>query len=170
MIGPRETERIWDRHLLNCAVLAPLLPVAARVLDVGSGGGLPGVVLALARPDLRLTLVDSMQRRADFLAEVVAALGLGGRVEVVRGRAEELRRREDVVTARAVADPQRLAQWSKRLLAPRGRLAVLVGHRVAAASADWLPVLQRSGWQEVSVSEQALPDVAPTWVLQARRR
>lgn len=146
------------------------MPAAARVLDIGSGGGLPGVVLALARPDLRLTLVDSMKRRTDFLTEVVEALGLSDQVEVVRGRAEEMRRKEDVVTARAVADPSRLAAWSRRLLVPGGRMIVLVGQNLAVDSSVWLPGLQRSGWRHVSLSEQYLPEVPPTWVLQASRR
>lgn len=170
IIGPRERGRIWERHLLNCAVLAPLMPAAAHVLDVGSGGGLPGVVLALARPDLRLTLVDSMKRRTDFLTEVVEALELTAQVEVVRGRAEELRRKEHIVTARAVADPIQLATWSRRLLAPGGRLVLLVGQGLAAGSSSWLPGLQRAGWQHVTLSEQCLSNVAPTLVLQASRR
>lgn len=170
VIGPRETERIWDRHVLNCAVLAPLVPANAAVTDVGSGGGLPGIVLALARPDLRLTLVDSMQRRTEFLTEVVEHLGLQERVEVVRGRAEELRRHDQTVTARAVADPVRLARWAVRLLGPAGRLIVLVGARTAEDRATWVPLLQKSGWSGVSVAEASLDGVSPSWVLQARRR
>lgn len=170
VIGPREAERVWDRHLLNCAVLAPLMPPASQVLDVGSGAGLPGIVLALARPDLRLTLVDSMQRRTEFLTEVVAALGLADQVTVLRGRAEQLRRTEQVVTARAVAEPTTLAAWSRRLLAPGGALVVLVGARSAASSSSWLPALQKAGWSRVSIREHDLPGVSPTWVLQAVRR
>ncbi|MDW5328482.1 16S rRNA (guanine(527)-N(7))-methyltransferase RsmG [Plantactinospora sp. KLBMP9567] len=90
LIGPRETPRIWDRHLLNCAAVAELLPVGASVVDVGSGAGLPGIVLAIARPDLAVTLVEPLARRAVFLAEVVTALDLADTVTVVRARAEEL--------------------------------------------------------------------------------
>ncbi|GAB3966398.1 16S rRNA (guanine(527)-N(7))-methyltransferase RsmG [Plantactinospora veratri] len=90
LIGPRETPRIWDRHLLNCAAMVELLPVGASVVDVGSGAGLPGIVLAIARPDLTVTLVEPLARRAVFLAEVVTALDLGDAVTVVRARAEEL--------------------------------------------------------------------------------
>ncbi|MGX7677254.1 16S rRNA (guanine(527)-N(7))-methyltransferase RsmG [Plantactinospora sp. DSM 117369] len=90
LIGPRETPRIWDRHLLNCAAVAELLPVGASVVDVGSGAGLPGIVLAIARPDLAITLVEPLARRAVFLAEVVTALDLAETVTVVRARAEEL--------------------------------------------------------------------------------
>ena len=90
LIGPREAPRLWERHLLNCAVLAELVPESASVADVGSGAGLPGVVLAIARPDLRVTLVEPLLRRTRFLDEVVEELGLQDQVEVVRGRAEEL--------------------------------------------------------------------------------
>ena len=106
LIGPREVDRIWDRHLLNSAVIAELLPQNCRVVDVGSGAGLPGIPLAIARPDLELTLLEPMARRVAWLTEVVDTLGLA--VKVVRGRAEEAAVRErlsgsDVVTARAVA-------------------------------------------------------------------
>ncbi len=104
LIGPREAPRLWERHLLNCAVLADALPEDADVCDLGTGAGLPGVVLAIRRPDLRVTLVEPLLRRTTFLDEVVADLGLDN-VEVIRGRAEELhgRREFSVVTSRAVA-------------------------------------------------------------------
>jgi 16S rRNA (guanine527-N7)-methyltransferase len=170
VIGPRETERIWDRHVLNCAALAPFMPADASVVDMGSGGGLPGVVLALARPDLTLTLVDSMARRTEFLTEVVAALGIGDRVTVVRGRGEELKRRDQVATARAVADPLRLARWSTRLLAPKGRLVVLVGASVVADVDGWRPSMQKSGWSDVVLETTDLAGVSPSYVLRARHR
>src|SRR5690606_30388531 len=112
LIGPREGPRIWDRHLLNCAVVAELLPTGASVVDVGSGAGLPGLVLALARPDLSITLVEPMARRTAFLTEAVGLLGVGDRVTVLRGRAEEPSTRQwlspaDAVTARAVASLDR---------------------------------------------------------------
>jgi len=88
LIGPREGERVWERHVLNCAAVAPALPVRASVLDVGSGAGLPGLVLAIARPDTAVTLLEPLQRRVDFLEDTIAALGLS--VTVVRARAEEL--------------------------------------------------------------------------------
>ena len=87
LLGPREASRVWERHLLNCAVVGELLPRAARVVDVGSGAGLPGIPLACARPDLRIDLVEPLARRVTFLEEAVAALGLAPRVSVVRGRA-----------------------------------------------------------------------------------
>lgn len=111
LVGPGEAPRIWDRHLLNCAVVAELVPVGASVTDVGSGAGLPGIVLALARPDLQVRLVEPMARRTTFLNEVVAALGLAGQVSVERARAEECAGRiplAAVVTARALAPLDRL--------------------------------------------------------------
>lgn len=129
LIGPREAPRLWERHLLNCAVLEELLPADATVCDIGSGAGLPGVVLAVARPDLRITLVEPLLRRTTFLEEVVAELALGDRVEVVRGRAEELHgeRTFDVVTSRAVAPLERLLGWSMPLVSPTGALVAMKG-------------------------------------------
>ena len=108
LIGPREVPRLWSRHLVNCAVVAegpdsPLAP-GCTVADVGSGAGLPGVVWALVRPDVRVTLIEPLLRRATFLNEAVTELALGDRVEVLRARAEDVDRTFDVVTARAVAD------------------------------------------------------------------
>lgn len=130
LIGPREAPRVWDRHVLNCAVVAELVPDGARLVDVGSGAGLPGIPLALARPDVSIVLVEPLARRVEWLREVVADLGLA--VEVERGRAEEavVRRRwegADVVTARAVAPLARLAGWSLPLLRPGGMLLAMKG-------------------------------------------
>jgi 16S rRNA (guanine527-N7)-methyltransferase len=130
LIGPREAPRVWDRHVLNCAVVAELVPVGARLIDVGSGAGLPGIPLALARPDLDIVLVEPLARRVDWLREVIADLGVA--IGVERGRAEEnvVRRRwegADVVTARAVAPLARLAGWSLPLLRPGGLMLALKG-------------------------------------------
>jgi len=139
LIGPREVPRLWDRHLLNCAVLAELVPPGARVIDVGSGAGLPGIPLALARPDLTVSLLEPSERRSTFLSEVVQLLELPG-VDVVRGRAEEGRRAPvEVVTARAVAPLIRLAGWCLPLVAPAGRLLAIKGASARAeveAAAD----------------------------------
>lgn len=133
LIGPREVPRLWDRHLLNCAVVGELMDPGAAVADVGSGAGLPGLVLALVRPDLRLTLVEPLERRCTFLAEVVECLDLGGRVEVVRGRAEDIDgRRFRHVTARAVAPLDQLAQWCLPLVEPLGSLLAIKGERAGA--------------------------------------
>src|SRR4051794_4526395 len=128
LIGPREVPRLWDRHLLNCAVLGELLPVHSAVADLGSGAGLPGMVLAVARPDLQVTLIEPMARRAAFLQEVAQVLSLD-RVLVVRGRAEDLvgEVTVPVVTARAVAPLDRLARWALPLLTSDGRLLAVKG-------------------------------------------
>jgi 16S rRNA (guanine527-N7)-methyltransferase len=133
LIGPREAPRIWDRHLLNCAAVAELIPAGASVVDVGSGAGLPGIVLAVARPDLTVTLIEPLARRTAFLSEAVAALGLDG-TTVVRARAEECVGKlplADVVTARAVAPLDRLAGWCLPLTAIGGRLLALKGANAA---------------------------------------
>lgn len=128
LIGPREAPRLWDRHLLNCALLAEAVPTESGVADLGSGAGLPGLVLAIARPDLTLTLVEPLERRTVFLLEVVAELDLD-RVEVVRGRAEALHgdRTFDVVTSRALAPLDRLLAWSMPLVAPHGAMVAMKG-------------------------------------------
>jgi 16S rRNA (guanine527-N7)-methyltransferase len=132
LIGPREVPRLWDRHILNSVVLAELLPKGARVVDIGSGAGLPGLAVACARPDLRIDLVDSQIRRTDFLSEVVADLGLDSRVRVTRGRAEDASVINTVgsatfVTARAVAPLDRLVRWCLPLLVRGGTLLALKG-------------------------------------------
>lgn len=128
LIGPREADRVWDRHLINCGLLERLIPDSARVCDIGSGAGLPGLVLAAARPDLQVTLVEPLLRRTTFLTEMVDLLGLDN-VEVVRGRADLLHglREFDVVTSRAVAPLPRLVEWSMPLVAPTGVLAAMKG-------------------------------------------
>lgn len=135
LVGPREAPRVWERHVLNCAVVADLVPHGARLVDVGSGAGLPGIPLALARPDLRIVLVEPLARRVEWLAEVVDDLGLA--VQIERGRAEEatVRRRwegADVVTARAVAPLARLAGWTLPLLHQGGLLLAIKGVSASA--------------------------------------
>ena len=131
LIGPREAPRLWDRHILNSAVLADAIPDNATVCDIGTGAGLPGLVLAIARPDLSITLVEPLLRRTTFLSEVVEELGLS-QVEVVRGRAEDLHgaRTFDIVTSRAVAPLERLLGWSMPLVAPTGALVAMKGQSV----------------------------------------
>ena len=144
MIGPREVPRLWERHLLNSAAIASLVSVGARVVDVGSGAGLPGIPLALARPDLTVTLLEPLARRVAFLTGCVRRLGLE-RVTVVRGRAEEgpIRRQlggADVVTARAVAPLDKLAGWCLPLLRPGGLLLAMKGSTAAAELAATGPL------------------------------
>jgi 16S rRNA (guanine527-N7)-methyltransferase len=140
VIGPREVPRLWDRHLINCGLLAPEVPAEATVADLGSGAGLPGLVLALARPDLRVTLIEPMARRVAFLIEAVELLGLD-QVTVVRGRAEEWAGDEfDVVTARALAPLPKLLSWALPWVASQGALLAMKGSSAAeeieAARAD----------------------------------
>lgn len=127
LLGPREPARIWSRHILNCAALGGLLPQGSSVMDIGSGAGLPGIVLAVLRPDLEVVLVESLLRRANFLELAVVELGLEDRVTVVRGRAEEQKRRVDVVTCRAVAPLEKLLRWSASAFLPGGMLVALKG-------------------------------------------
>ncbi|WP_414936525.1 16S rRNA (guanine(527)-N(7))-methyltransferase RsmG [Amycolatopsis sp. cmx-11-51] len=130
LIGPREVDRLWERHVLNSAVIGERIPGGARVVDVGSGAGLPGVPLAISRPDLDIVLLEPMARRVDWLTEVAEKLELP--ITVVRGRAEERQVREelggaDVVTARAVAPLARLASWCLPLVRSQGTLVALKG-------------------------------------------
>ena len=152
LIGPREVPRLWDRHVLNSAALAEAVPDGARVVDVGSGAGLPGVPLGLARPDLTLTLVEPMARRVEFLTDVVTSLGVPWRV--VRGRAEERSVVRavgpvDVVTARAVAPLPRLVGWCRGLLVPGAQLIALVGAKAAAEVPALVPELEAAGMRDV---------------------
>ncbi|GAB3220971.1 16S rRNA (guanine(527)-N(7))-methyltransferase RsmG [Glycomyces halotolerans] len=132
LIGPREVPRLWGRHVLNSAVIGELIDADADVVDVGSGAGLPGIPLALARPDLWVTLVEPMQRRVHFLEEVVDALGLDN-VEVLRARAEEVspRGRADTVVSRAVAPLGKLARWCLPLARPGGLMLAIKGQSAA---------------------------------------
>lgn len=158
LIGPREVDRLWERHLLNCGAVAELIGEGLDVMDVGSGGGLPGLVLAIARPDLRITLLEPLLRRTVFLSECVETLELRN-VEVRRGRAEEWagRAAAQVVTARAVASLEKLVGWCLPLLAPRGRMLALKGETAAAELDAVAPRLQSLGavkWGVVQVGAE----------------
>ncbi len=148
--------RLWERHLLNSAVVTDLLPIGARVVDVGTGAGLPGLVMAIRRPDLRVDLVEPMLRRTTFLAETVQLLGVGATVRVVRGRAgdrttgDELGR-TDWVVARAVAPLDRLAGWCLPLLNPGGRLLALKGASAQAEVEATRSAVRASGAADVEV-------------------
>jgi 16S rRNA (guanine527-N7)-methyltransferase len=153
LIGPREATRIWQRHLLNCAVAEAAFPADARVVDIGSGAGLPGIVLALVRPDLHVVLLESLQRRTDFLRLALGELDLAN-AEVVRGRAEDVPPLHcDAATARAVASLPVLAAWSARHLRPGGLLLAVKGAGAAAELAAAGPTLRRHGYVDGAVLE-----------------
>jgi 16S rRNA (guanine527-N7)-methyltransferase len=168
LIGPREVPRLWERHLLNCAAVIELIAADVRLVDVGSGAGLPGVVVAIARPDLEVTLVEPLLRRVTWLAEVVESLGLTN-VTVHRSRAEEAAREGlqfDVATARAVASLGQLATWSLPLVRPGGELLALKGASAKAELAEATDVLRTHGgasWDVVVCGQDLLAE--PTTVV-----
>ncbi|MFF8861925.1 16S rRNA m(7)G-527 methyltransferase [Streptomyces sp. 1222.5] len=153
LIGPREVPRLWERHLLNCAVLSEAVPEGVTVCDVGSGAGLPGIPLALVRDDLNITLLEPLLRRTNFLTEVVELLGLD-HVTVVRGRAEEVLGKlppVHVVTARAVAPLDRLAAWGIPLLRPYGEMLALKGDTAEEELKAAATALSKLGAVETSI-------------------
>ncbi len=153
LIGPREVPILWDRHLLNCAVVAPAFPVGAEIADVGSGAGLPGLVLAIVRPDLRLHLVEPMLRRTTWLSATIEELGLTN-CTVHRGRAEELHGILTVpyATARAVARLDKLARWTFPLLSDGGTLVALKGSKAQEELGEQERVLTRLGMTSARVT------------------
>jgi len=170
LIGPREVPRIWSRHVMNCAAVAPLLPSGALVADIGSGAGLPGLVLAIARPDVQLVLVEPLLRRVSWLDEVVTDLALSN-VEVRRARAEDLIGLDaDVATARAVAALDRLVAWCLPLLRPGGVMLALKGRSAAAELAESeaaLPGLGAARWSSYEVGGDRLDE--PTTVIEVHK-
>jgi 16S rRNA (guanine527-N7)-methyltransferase len=173
LIGPREVSRLWARHVLNSAAVAEVIPQGARVVDVGSGAGLPGIPLGLARPDLTLSLVEPMARRVEFLEEAVADLGAPW--QVIRGRAEDRSVASavgpvEVVTARAVAALPRLVAWCRGLLRPGAQLVALVGARAVAELPALVPELEAAGMRDIRPRAvgAALGEAATTVVLMTR--
>lgn len=146
LIGPREVPRLWERHLVNCALVTDLVPERASVCDIGSGAGLPGIVMAIRRPDLSVTLVEPLLRRTTFLDEAIESLGLEN-VEVVRSRAEALHgiRTFDVVTSRAVAPMVRLSEWSLPLVRTGGLFLAMKGSSVQAELDTAVSVIRSEG-------------------------
>lgn len=132
LIGPREGERIWERHIFNCLPVTQLLPQGASLFDIGSGAGLPGIVIALARPDLKVTLIEPLERRVEFLNEAVAAIAARGvEIKVIRGRAQDVKKSADFVTARAVAPMEKLKKMSWHMVKPEGSLLAMKGESAA---------------------------------------
>jgi 16S rRNA (guanine527-N7)-methyltransferase len=162
LIGPREGSRLWERHLLNCALVTSLLAEDTDVCDIGSGAGLPGLVLAIRRPDLRVTLVEPLLRRTAFLSEAVERLGLTN-VEVVRARAEELHghREFSVVTSRAVAALPRLLDWSMPLVRQGGVVLAMKGSSAADEVAAAREALEGWGAGAVEVLSVGADEISP---------
>ena len=170
VVGPREAPRLFDRHVLNSVAPAELIPHGSTVVDVGSGAGLPGIPLALVRDDLAVTLLEPLLRRFPFLQQAVDELGLGDRVTVVRGRAEEARGAFDVVVARAVAPLGRLVGWTSRLFLPDGEVLALKGSSVASEVAAAARDLDRLGLSAEVLRARADQRAEATTVVRVRRR
>lgn len=172
LIGPREVDRLWERHVLNCALLVDGIDPDVRTLaDVGSGAGLPGVVLAIARPELSVTLIETMQRRTTWLQEVDAELDLG--LEVVRARAEDLHgeRTFEIVTARAVAALDKLARFTLPLVADGGGLMAMKGSSAAEEIERSRKALRRFGGVDPTIARYGAGEVeVPTTVVHVHRR
>jgi 16S rRNA (guanine527-N7)-methyltransferase len=161
LLGPREVPRLWDRHLLNCAVVAELIePRRGTLLDLGSGAGLPGLVLAMLLPETAVTLLEPMERRCRFLTEAVTELGLAN-VSVLRGRAEDVTVRTHVVTARAVAPLPRLAELAIGLVRPGGMVLAIKGRTAHEELTAARPVLRRIGARDAEVVQAGQGKVVP---------
>ena len=163
LIGPKESDRIWERHIANCLPITNLIPNGVRVVDIGSGAGLPGVVIALARGDLKVTLVEPLTRRVDFLNEVVEQLKLP--VEVIRGRAEVVKRQFEVVTCRAVAPLGQLIEISWHMI-PRGGSLLAIKGEGAQGEIDKTGV-KKGG--TIKLHEIYLPNLPVARVVQVRK-
>ena len=173
LLGPHEVDRLWERHLLNSAAVAELLSPGVRVADIGSGAGLPGIPLALARPDLEVTLIEPLLRRSDFLTEVIETLGLD--VRVVRGRAEERAVRDvvgelDAVVSRAVASLDKLTRWSMPLLKVDGRMLAIKGERAEAEIEEHRRVMTSAGAVDVRVVKCGADYLNPPVIVVVGRR
>jgi 16S rRNA (guanine527-N7)-methyltransferase len=161
LIGPHEVPRLWDRHLLNCAVVAELIDGRPETLvDIGSGAGLPGIVLAMVRPELNVTLLEPMERRCRFLSECLSELGVGN-ASVLRGRAEDVVLRADVATARAVAPLDRLAELAIGVVRPGGMVLAIKGQTAADELKKARPVLRRIGARDAEVVRAGHGKVIP---------
>jgi 16S rRNA (guanine527-N7)-methyltransferase len=172
LIGPREVDRIWDRHVLNSAAVVPFLPEEGLVADIGSGAGLPGIVVAAMRPDATVYLVEPMERRCTWLTEIADDLGLTN-VEVKRGRAEEYHGAFecDAVTSRAVAALDKLVRISLPLVRSGGSMIVLKGKNVAREIDPARKVLRKlKGSEPEIIDAPTVPGVESTTVVRIVRQ
>jgi 16S rRNA (guanine527-N7)-methyltransferase len=152
LIGPREGERIWERHIENCLPITTLFSKGSSVADIGSGAGLPGIVIALARPDLKITLIEPLARRCEFLFEAIDEFAL--EIEVIRGKSEALKGQYDYLTARAVAPLNRLIETSWHLLSPKGSLLAMKGESASAELAQTdLKKVKKSQLHEIKMAD-----------------
>ncbi len=166
LIGPREVPRLWSRHIMNSAAVLPRVPPGATVADVGTGAGLPGLVWAIARPDLTVSLIEPLLRRTRFLDEAVTQLGLDN-VTVVRARAEEVKETFDVVTSRAVANLDKLGRWCMPLVRkPGGVMLALKGQSAAEEVQVATATLHRIGARTIVVQTYPNGDEIPTTVVE----
>src|SRR5215207_8986329 len=165
LLGPKEASRVWERHILNSAALGGLIESEATMIDVGSGAGLPGIPLALLRPDLRVTLLEPLLRRSTFLVEVVNELQLTARVAVVRARAEDYAERYDIVVARALAPLDRLIGWCDPLRRSGGVILALKGRNVTAEIDQAAEVLTRHRLAAELVTARADPRAEAAYVV-----
>jgi 16S rRNA (guanine527-N7)-methyltransferase len=165
LLGPREAERLWDRHVLNSAALSGLIAADSAVADVGSGAGLPGIPLAIVRRDLCVTLIEPLLRRSRFLIQAVEELQISARVKVVRSRAEDHQHTYDVVVARALAPLDRLIGWCNPLRAPGGVILALKGASAADEIASARRQLETAQLQAEVLLVRAYPDAEPATVV-----
>jgi 16S rRNA (guanine527-N7)-methyltransferase len=171
LLGPRESDRLWDRHILNSAALSELIAAGSTLADVGSGAGLPGIPLALLRPDLRVTLIEPLLRRSTFLTQTVEELQIADRVEVIRSRAEDHHETYNVVVARAVAPLERLIGWCNPLrAAPGGVILALKGSSAVDEVAAAKHQLKAAHLDAEVLQARAHPDVEPATVVRLSTR
>lgn len=169
LIGPGESDRLWERHILNSVAVADLVPQGADIVDVGSGAGLPGIPLALKRPDLGMTLLEPSLRRVNFLTMVIEELRMDSRVAVERGRAEDHEGSFDVVTCRAVANLAKLLPWVAPLLARYGQIVAIKGSSARAEIANAGRVLAKHRLRAEILEIRSHPQAQVTTVIRARR-
>ncbi|MFL6045760.1 MAG: 16S rRNA (guanine(527)-N(7))-methyltransferase RsmG [Propionibacteriaceae bacterium] len=170
LLGPREADRIWDRHILNSAALTALIAPDSTVADVGSGAGLPGIPLAVLRPDLRVTLIEPLLRRSTFLNQTVDELGIADRVEVIRSRAEDHSRTYQIVIARALAPLDRLIGWCNPLRASGGVILAVKGASAANEIASSRRQLDAAHLDAEVMDVRAHPQAEPTTVVRIGAR